>query len=154
MQTQLQAALHLIAATPSYAPLAQTLAQLATDGKIRHDPNLPDRAVTHLSGDITLGNEALNSAPLSLAETLVHESHHRTQNPFAKTASYWAGIATGTNPMLRYERPAYQAAVDFLQAVVRASPADAAFAAQEIDEVRDAFAQNYGGTLHLVLPVA
>lgn len=147
MQTELQTALRLIAATPGYAPLAQTLAQLAADGKIHHDPNLPDRAVTHLSGSITLGNEALQSPTLGLAETLVHEAYHRTQNPFAKTASYWAGIATRTNPMLRYEQPAYQAAIDFLQAVARTMPAEAAFAHQEIAEVQDSFAQNYGGTL-------
>jgi hypothetical protein len=47
----------------------------------------------------------------------VHEANHLRQNPLLKTVSFWGGVVTRTPGMRRYEQPAYQAAVDFLEAV-------------------------------------
>jgi hypothetical protein len=49
--------------------------------------------------------------------------------------------------MRRYERPAYQAAIDFMQAVKQAHPHLAEEAQAEQDAVRHVFAMDYGGAL-------
>ncbi len=141
----LDAALTLIAATPGYEAMAADLSRLRDRGRIRFAPDLSDRAHAGLLGALLLGPEvfAANSA-LSLAETLVHEHHHLfRQPPLLKTVSFWAGVATRTPTMARYERPAYDAALDFLAAVARAHPDLADEAATETSAVEATFAANY-----------
>ena len=142
-----QDAIRIIRTTPGYASVAVTLAQMASENRIRLDPNLQDRAQAGLLGTITLGPEAVESSPLSLAETLVHEHYHLRQNPFLKTVSFWSGLATRTPVMKRYEQPAYQAAMDFLEAVKRARPSLANEAEAERTAIRQAFATDFGGML-------
>lgn len=145
--TELPAAIRLIQCTPGYADTGVALAQMAADGRIRVDPDLPDRAQAGLLGSITLGPEAAASGAVSLAQTLVHEHHHLRQNPLLKTASFWAGVATRTPVMRRYEQPAYQAAIDFLEAVQRAHPHLAEQAATEQAAVRQVFSAGFGVAL-------
>ena len=141
-------ALRLIATTPGYVETAQNLAQMRDDGKIHFDGALEDRGQAHLGGSISLGSEALDGHPLSLAETLVHEAFHQTQNPLQKTGSFWAGVLTGTDTMRRYEQPAYEAAIAFLNAAMTAHPDLADFAQSEIESIHETFAANYGGSLN------
>ena len=145
---QITDAIILIRRTPGYESIAQELAQLLADGKIRYLPGLGDRAHAGLLGTITLGDEpfAMGSA-LGLAETLVHERFHRHQNPLEKTVSFWGGVLTRNDPMARYEKPAYQAAHDFLVAYARAFPDDAGAANEERLAVAATFATAYGDTL-------
>lgn len=141
-------ALRIIRATRGYESVSADLAQLNADGKIRFNPDLQDRANTELWGAITLGPEAANARPLSLAQTLVHEHHHlRNQNPLQKTASFWSGVVSHANPMKNYEQPAYQAALDFLDAVETSIPELALEARMEMVQVADAFEGGYGGTI-------
>ena len=147
VQNTLQAALRLVGSTPGYVEVGVALAQLSCDNRIRFDPNLPDRAQTALTGVITLGPEAAESSPLSLAQTLVHEHFHLKQNPLMKTVSFWSGVATKTNVMKRYEEPAYQAACDFLEAVKKAHPLLAAEAEDEQAAIRQVFAEGFDGDL-------
>lgn len=140
-------ALRLIQTTPGYAEAGVRLAQHASQGRIHVDLSLPDRAQAGLLGTITLGPEAVDSSPLSLAQTLVHEHYHLHQNPLLKTASFWTGVVTRTPVMRRYEQPAYQAAIDFLEAVKRAHPLLAGEATEEQDAIRAAFAADFGATL-------
>jgi hypothetical protein len=138
-------ALDLIAATPGYQTVARDLEWLARRGRIRFVPTLTDRAHAGLLGAITLGPEALAGSALSLAETLVHEHYHlRRQSHFAKTASFWQGVFTQTPVMARYERPAYQTALDFLHAVARAFPDLADEAQGEATAVMETYAAHYG----------
>jgi hypothetical protein len=143
----LDEALHLIGATPGYEALAQQLAQLRADGKIRFDENLEDRAQAGLWGTITLGPEAIESSALSLAQTLVHEAWHLRQNPFLKTVSFWSGVFTRTHPMRRYEAPAYRAAWQFLEAVKMAHPPLAIEAQAEQIAIRQVYESTFGGAL-------
>jgi hypothetical protein len=142
---RIEAALALIRATPGYAGVADDLARLRDRGAIRFSPRLPDRAHAGLTGTITLGPESLEGDVVGLAETLVHEHYHlRRQNPLAKTLSFWKGVARRSPVMRDYERPAYQAAVDFLRAVERSAPEHAASAVAERGAVAEAFAAHYG----------
>ena len=140
-------ALRLIRSTPGHAEVGARLEQLVSQGRLRVDLNLPDRARAGLLGTITLGPEAAEASALSLAQTLVHEAHHLRQNPLLKTASFWAGVLTRTPVMRRYEQPAYQSAIDFLQVVGQAHPYLAAEARAEQNAVRQVFATGFGGTL-------
>lgn len=143
----IEEALALIAATPGHAEVAASLTALFQKGRIHANPQIEDRARANLLGSITLGPEAVGANPLSLAQTLVHEQHHLRQNPFLKTVSFWSGVLTRTPVMKRYEQPAYQAAIDFLEAVKNAHPQWAQQAAAEQQEVRAAFAAGYRGWL-------
>lgn len=139
-----EAALELIRSTPGYETVAADLQSLHARGRVHYVPTLPDRAHAGLLGAITLGPEAVTGSALSLAETLVHEHFHlKRQSHLAKTVSFWAGIATRTPVMARYERPAYQAALDFLAAVARARPDLAGEAEAEAGAVGATFAAQY-----------
>ena len=143
----LQAALRLVGSTPGYVEVGMALAQLSSDNRLRFDPNLEDRAQTALTGVMTIGPEAAESSPLSLAQTLVHEHFHLGQNPLLKTVSFWSGVATKTNVMKRYEEPAYRAAYDFLEAVKQAHPNLAVEAEDEQAAIRQVFAEGFDGDL-------
>lgn len=148
MGTLLHEAIRLICTTPGYAQVGVELAQLASENRIRLDPNLDDRAHAGLLGSITLGPEAVESSALSLAQTLVHEHFHLHQNPFLKTVSFWTGVATHANVMKQYEQPAYQAAHDFLEVVKRSHPDLAVEAETEQMAIRQVFATDFNGTLN------
>lgn len=143
----IEEALDIIAATPGYRSVAGKLRRLAARGRIYFHAGLEDRARAGLAKTITLGPEAMESHPLSLAQTLVHEHYHLHQNPFLKTVSFWSGVATRTPVMRRYERPAYRAADEFLEAVKKSQPSLAAIARAEQEAIRRVFAQSYGGDL-------
>ena len=137
-------ALALIARTPGYADEARALADWQEAGRIRFVPDLTDRAHAGLLGAITLGPEAFDGTALSLAQTLIHEHWHiARQSPLQKTPSFWAGVATGTPVMARYERPAYRAAPAFLDTVAAALPEWEAAARAEAREVAQTFAHHY-----------
>lgn len=142
-------AIALIRSVPGYEAESQILAQLLSDGKIRYVPTLDDRAHAGLLGTITLGPEpfAPGSTILGLAETLVHERFHLTQNPLSKTVSFWTGVATKSDVMARYEKPAYQAAETFLQQFRQAFPALAEESDTELYAVRSTFESAYGEAL-------
>jgi hypothetical protein len=147
MQRILIAALSLVARTPGYDTVSADLQALYADGKIRYHDAMEDRGHAGLLGGITLGAEPFGSV-LGLAETLVHEHFHlRRQFPLQKTVSFWGGVFTGTNPMRRYEAPAYQAGIDFLMAVARAEPPLRDEAAAEIEAIRLTFEREYGQPL-------
>lgn len=143
----LEQAIEVVAATPGYASQALALRRLMTRERIRFHAGLGDRAQAGLTKIITLGPEAMESHPVSLAQTLVHELFHLHQNPFLKTVSFWSGVATRTPVMRRYEQPAYRAAYDFLEAVKNAQPHLAAIAQSEQDAIQQVFACDYGGRL-------
>lgn len=143
----LHEALRLIRSTPGYTEVGVHLAQLASEGDIRVDMSLQDRAQTDLRGIITLGPEAVEASALSLAQTLVHEAYHLRQNPLWKTVSFWSGVVTRTPVMRRYEQPAYQTAIDFLEAAKNAHPHLAEEAILEQDAIRQVFATDFGGML-------
>lgn len=143
-----QEALRIIRATPGYAPIGVELAQMAADDRIRLDPTLEDRAQAGLLGTLTLGPEAMEGSPLSLAQTLIHEHFHlHRQSPWLKTWSFWSGVAQGTPVMKRYEQPAYRAAHDFLEAVKRARPDLADEAGAEQRAISQVFATAFGAAL-------
>lgn len=141
------AALDLIARTPGYEETAHQLEVRRERGRLRIDPDLIDRAQATLTGTILLGPESLEGDTLGLAQTLVHEHYHLRQNPFEKTVSFWQGVALRRPVMRRYERPAYEAALRFLEAVARAFPDLAGKARREAEEIRATFEVHYGGTL-------
>lgn len=143
----LHEALRLIRTTPGYAEVGVELAQLASEDRIRIDMALDDRAHAGLLGVITLGPEAAESSPLSLAQTLVHEHFHLHQNPLQKTVSFWGGVLSRTPVMKGYEQPAYQAAFDFLEAVKRAHPPLATEAASEQAAIAQVFEIGFGAPL-------
>ncbi len=143
-KVDLSPAIGLIRSVRGYNEIGIELEQLAAQNRIRVDANLDARAQTSLSGIITLGPEAIASSALSLAQTLVHEHYHLHQNPFLKTASFWAGVATRTPVMRRYEQPAYEMALDFLEAVKRDHPHLAREAEIEQNAVRCVFANDFG----------
>lgn len=142
-----QSALQLIAATPGYEKTAHKLQQLAQSRRVRFDAAMEDRAQTGLLKNIVLGPEAMESSPLSLAQTLVHEHFHLYQNPLLKTVSFWSGMATRTHVMARYERPAYRAAWEFLQVVARTHPHLAGIARAEQNAIRMVFQNDFGQKL-------
>ena len=142
-----QQAIRLIQSTPGYAQIGVALAQTASENRIRLDPNLEDRAQAGLLGTITLGPEAVESSALSLAQTLVHEYFHLRQHPLLKTVSFWSGVLSRTPVMKRYEQPAYQSAVDFLEAVKRKHPHLAEEAESEQAAIRQVFLIGFGGVL-------
>lgn len=142
-----QSALQLIAATPGYEMAARELAQLAKMGRLYFDASLEDRAKTGLLKTITIGPESAASSPLSLAQTLVHEQFHLHQNPLLKTVSFWSGVATGSPVMARYERPAYRAAWEFLEAAARVHPHLAAEAHAEQNAISLVFENCFGDEL-------
>lgn len=141
----LDAALALIGSTPGYQGVAADLSRLRDRGRIRFAPDLTDRAHAGLLGALTLGPEVFaDNSALSLAETLVHEHYHLfRQRSLLKTVSFWAGVATRTPTMARYEQPAYAAALRFLRAIARARPDLADEAAREAAAVEATFAANY-----------
>jgi hypothetical protein len=143
----LDKALELIRATPGYENIAAELARLAAQGRIRVDSKLEDRAQAGLLGTITLGPEAIESNPLSLAQTLVHEHYHLHQNPLEKTVSFWSGVWQRTPVMRRYEQPAYRAALRFLNAVENSQPHRAEEVQREQAAIRQVFAINFGGEI-------
>lgn len=143
----IEEALGIIAATSGYHRVADELRRLAARGRVRFHAGLEDRAHAGLTKTVILGPEALESHPLSLAQTLVHEHYHLHQNPFLKTVSFWSGVATRTPVMRRYERPAYHAAYAFLEAVKTSQPALATVAQSEQVAICQVFEQSYGGNL-------
>ncbi len=143
----LENALNLISAIPGYQRHVDELRQLAAQGRIRYHADLEDRAHAGLTNTITLGPEAMESHPLSLAQTLVHELYHLHQHPLLKTVSFWSGVATRTPQMRRYEHPAYSAAYEFLEAVKVSQPHLASLAQSEQKAIRQVFRQSYGDEL-------
>ena len=144
---QFQQAIRLIQSTPGYVEIGVALAQMASENRIRVDGNLEDRAQAGLLGTITLGPEAVESSALSLAQTLVHEHFHLRQNPLQKTVSFWSGVLSLSPVMKRYEQPAYQAGIDFLEAVKRKHPHLTDEADNEQAEIRQIFELDFGGIL-------
>lgn len=142
-------AIALIASIPGYEAEAGSLREMLVTGRIRYVEMLEDRAHAGLLGSITLGPEpfAPGSTVLGLAETLIHERFHLSQNPLEKTASFWAGVATKTDVMARYEKPAYQAAEIFLRRFAETFPAQAAESDAELVAVRSTYENAYGATL-------
>jgi hypothetical protein len=143
----LHEAIRLIRTTPGYMEVGIELAQLTSEDRIRVHPTLEDRAHAGLLGTITLGLEAAQATPLSLAQTLVHEHYHLHQNPLQKTVSFWSGVLSHTPVMRRYERPAYEAAFAFLEAVKQAHPHLAAEAQAEQAAICQVFETAFGETL-------
>ncbi|WP_309719214.1 hypothetical protein [Armatimonas sp.] len=137
---KIEEAIALIARVPGYAPIAQNLARRT----VRYVPTLEDRGQATLLGVILIGPEALQGSLVGLAETLVHEEFHTRQNHFLKTYSFWSGVFTRTPVMARYERPAYQAALDFLSALAAVSPEHSDEALAEYDMVQASFSAFYG----------
>jgi hypothetical protein len=143
-------AIALVSEVPGYEEEAHLLRMWQMSGRLRFDPGLKDRATTNWRKTITLGPELLpatNPSVLGIAATLVHELFHVRQNNFGKTVSVWLGVFTRTDMMLRYERPAYRAATDFLDAVAASMPERAAEAAEEKVATQEAFLMHYGATL-------
>ncbi len=111
-------AIDLIRRTVGYSAVADDLEGWFAAGNVRYDPDLSDRAQVSVLGFLILGPEPFEPPLLGLAETLVHEHHHRfRQHHFEKTVSVWAGLATRTPIMARYERCAWRAALRFVQEV-------------------------------------
>lgn len=146
-ETRVRAAVTLIGRTPGYGVIGAGLAAHLGAGKIACDAALPDRAQAGLTGRIVLGPEAMSSPTLSLAQTLVHEWHHVHQFPLAKTLSFWLGILMGRPVMRRFEQPAYQEALDFLEAVAQAFPDLAEAANTERRTIKAVFEAEYGGPI-------
>jgi hypothetical protein len=141
-------AIHVVRTTPGYNNTGDDLLQLDWAGRIRVDMELEDRAQATLRGIILLGPEAVEASPLSLAQTLVHEHFHlRRQHPLHKTLSFWRGVFSGTPPMRRYEEPAYQAAIDFLEAVKQTHSHLIPEANAEQAAVQQVFQTGFGGKL-------
>lgn len=139
-EARIAEAIALIASVPGYAPVAERLQRRA----IRFVPDLLDRGEARLDGVILIGPEALFAGPIGLAETLVHEEFHTRQSPLLKTHSFWSGVFTRTPVMARYERPAYEAAARFLEALALARPEHAEEARAEAELVRSSYTTFYG----------
>ena len=144
---RVRAAIALVSRTPGYGVVGAGLTAHLAGDKIACDAALPDRAQAGLTGRIVLGPEAINAPTLSLAQTLVHEWHHVRQFPLEKTVSFWLGILTGRPVMRRYERPAYRAAIRFLDAVAGAFPALEENAHRERSAIEAVFDAEYGGPI-------
>ncbi len=139
-------ALALIASVPGYGAVVGSLHEKRSAGKLRLE-DIEDRGSASALGVIRIGPEALSDGPVALAATLVHEQFHTTQFPLTKTASFWAGAITRTHVWRRLERPAYRAAVEFLQALARARPDLADQCAHEIAANESAFRALYNDAL-------
>jgi len=146
-RARILAAIALVRRTPGYGIVGAGLQAHLGRGRIHFDPALPDRAQAGLTGRIVLGPEAMGSPTLSLAQTLVHEWHHAHQFPLEKTVSFWLGVALGRPVMRRFERPAYRAALRFLQDVAQAFPDSADAAQAEQQAIAAVFAAEYGGPI-------
>jgi hypothetical protein len=133
-------ALALVGSVPGYGEIARNLSQRT----VRYVPTLEDRGQATLRGVILIGPEALEGSLIGLAQTLVHEEFHTRQNHFLKTHSFWSGVFTRTRVMARYERPAYQAALEFLAALAVAFPEHADEARAEANAVRTSYQIFYG----------
>jgi len=130
-------AIERIASVPGYGPVARDLAGWLDAERIHFDPALADRAVVEWTGRVVLGPEPFEGPGIGLEETLVHEHHHRMrQRNLMKSASFWAGVATRSHVMARYERPAYRAALAYLEAAAAARPDIAPDASREAEAVR------------------
>jgi len=138
-EARIAQAVSLIAQVPGYSMIAQDLAAR----RVLFVPKLKDRGEARLSGTILIGPEALEGSFVGLAETLVHEQFHTQQNPFAKTPSFWLGVFTGTPLMARYERPAYRAALRFLEQLALSHREHADEAQREAEAVRLSYASLY-----------
>ena len=136
----IEAAIALIASVPGYEGVGESLVRR----RVSYVPTLEDRGQATLTGVILIGPEALEGSLVGLAETLVHEEFHTRQNPFLKTHSFWSGVFTQTPVMARYERPAYGAAISFLEALARSQPALAQEALSEAELVRASYTALYG----------
>ena len=143
---RLDDAIALIARVPGYEGVAAELSELRVRGRLRV-ANISDRGQASVWGTITLGPEAFEGGAVGLAETLVHERFHLTQFPLAKTASFWGGVFTGTPVWCRLERPAYRAALAFLDALAAARPELADECFSESEAVRASFSAHYGEAL-------
>ncbi len=146
-EARVAAAIALVMRTPEYGVVGAGLKAHMDRGRIGYEPTLPDRAQAGLTGRIVLGPEAMGSSTLSLAQTLVHEWHHVHQFPLAKTLSFWLGVLMGRPVMRRFERPAYRAALGFLDAAGRAFPDLADAARAEQGAIESVFAAEYGGPI-------
>lgn len=135
-------AIALIARVPGYEAIARNLTRCT----VRYVPELGDRGQATLTGVILIGPEALFGGMVGLAETLVHEEFHTRQNHLLKTHSFWSGVFTRTPVMARYERPAYQAALDFLAALAATCSEHASEALAEADAVRASYTAFYGAS--------
>ncbi len=134
-----------IGSVPGYEHVSAQLTTLLESGHILHDSDLSDRAVVEWTGRMILGEEPFEGPRVGLEETLVHEHHHRhRQANLLKSASFWAGIATRTPVMARYERPAYRAALKYLAEVARSRPDDHDDALREANAVRRTWDIVYG----------
>ncbi|MBC7807926.1 MAG: hypothetical protein H7145_17490 [Akkermansiaceae bacterium] len=149
VRERLSQAIALIGSVPGYEAEAESLREMLVAGRIRYVATMEDRAHAGLLGTITLGPEpfAPGGTLLGLAETLVHERFHLTQNPLEKTVSFWAGVATKSDVMARYEKPAYQAAENFLRRFAQTFPALATESDTELFAVRSSFESSYGEVL-------
>jgi hypothetical protein len=139
-------ALALIASVPGYEGVARSLRDKQTGGKLRLEA-IEDRGSASVLGVIRIGPEVLADGPVALAATLVHEHFHTTQFPLVKTVSFWVGAFTGTHVWQRLERPAYQAAVEFLETLALARPDLAAECGREIEATRASFQAFYNAAL-------
>jgi len=146
-KARVQAAIALVTRTPGYGVVGAGLKAHLSRGRVCFDPALPDRAQAGLTGRIVLGPEAMGSPTLSLAQTLVHEWHHVHQFPLEKTVSFWMGALMGRPVMGRFERPAYRAALRFLQAAAQAFPDLADAARAEQGAITTVFEAEYGGPI-------
>lgn len=142
----LLAALVLVGQTPGYESTAADLNRRWKSGKLRIEP-ITDRGNASFSGVIRIGPETLADGLVATAATLVHEQFHTTQFPLAKTASFWSGIVTGTPVWQRLERPAYRAAVAFLETLAQSRPDLASDCQREIVATRVSFQSFYEDTL-------
>jgi hypothetical protein len=139
-------AIALIDSVPGYEGIASALSQKRAAGKLRVEA-IADRGSASVWGVIRLGPEVMGEGPVAIAATLVHEHFHTTQAPLAKTASFWTGVFTRTPVWRRLERPAYRAAVEFLEALARSRPELATMCAAESDATRTSFEAHYGEPL-------
>ena len=112
------------------------------------NPQLSDRAQVDWRGTLSLGPQVFaeegDAGMVSLAGTLVHEAFHLSQFPLLKTVSFWAGVATKTNVMARYERPAYEAQARFLIALAAVHPDLASLAGCERAAALSSYNAEYG----------
>ncbi|MGC4047448.1 MAG: hypothetical protein QM758_26940 [Armatimonas sp.] len=142
----LLAAIALVTETPGYGSMGADLRQRWESGKLRLEP-IDDRGTTSFNGIIRIGPETLADGPVATAATLVHEHFHTTQFPLSKTVSFWSGVITQTPVWQRLERPAYRAAVAYLEALAQSHPNLAAICHQEINATRSSFETFYRAVL-------
>lgn len=142
----LLAAITLVSETPGYSHIAADLHQRWNSGKLRIEP-ITDRGTTSFNGIIYIGPETLGDGLVATAATLVHEHFHTTQFPLTKTVSFWSGVFTSTPVWQRLERPAYRAAVAFLEALSQSRPDLTRDCQHEIAATHASFQSFYKDTL-------